>query len=102
MDSLVSRSRDAGSESGDVFRRDQIYFAGAAGSREGIPGKAKPKATPEATGTPKTTDTSGFHCSDGNYCTGGFPENATATSSETDGKTAEPTKMPTADINPAA
>ncbi|MCI6468507.1 MAG: hypothetical protein MSA29_01145 [Lachnospiraceae bacterium] len=42
--------------------------------------KAKPKATPEATGAP----------------------DATATSSETDGKPAEPTKMPTADINPAA
>lgn len=30
------------------------------------------------------------------------PENSAATSPETDGKTAEPTKMPTADINPAA
>ena len=49
--------------------------------------KAKPKATgaPDATNAPTAS-----------------PENATATSSETDGKTAEPTKMPTADINPAA
>ena len=39
--------------------------------------KAKPSATPEATSTP-------------------------AASPETDGKTAEPTKVPTADINPAA
>ena len=53
--------------------------------------KAKPKATPEATGTPDATD-----------APTASPENATATSSETDGKTAEPTKMPTADINPAA
>ena len=47
--------------------------------------KAKPKATPEATGAPMAS-----------------PENATATSSETGEKNAEPTKMPTADINPAA
>lgn len=47
--------------------------------------KAKPKATPEATGAPVAS-----------------PENATATSSETGEKNAEPTKMPTADINPAA
>lgn len=53
--------------------------------------KAKPKATPEATGTPDATD-----------APTASPENATATSSETDGKPAEPTKMPTADINPAA
>ena len=53
--------------------------------------KAKPKATPEATGTPDATN-----------APVASPENATTTSSETDGKTAEPTKMPTADINPAA
>lgn len=47
--------------------------------------KAKPSATPEAASTPAAS-----------------PENATATSSETDGKTTEPTKVPTADINPAA
>lgn len=53
--------------------------------------KAKPKATPEATGAPDATN-----------APVASPENATVTSSETDGKTAEPTKMPTADINPAA
>lgn len=53
--------------------------------------KAKPKATPEATGAPDATD-----------APTASPENATTTSSETDGKPAEPTKMPTADINPAA
>lgn len=53
--------------------------------------KAKPKATPEATGAPDATTTPTAS-----------PENATATSSETNGKPAEPTKMPTADINPAA
>lgn len=53
--------------------------------------KAKPKATPETTGAPDATD-----------APTASPENATATSSETDGKTAEPTKLPTADINPAA
>lgn len=53
--------------------------------------KAKPKATPEATGAPDATN-----------APVASPENATATSSETDGKPAEPTKMPTADINPAA
>ena len=53
--------------------------------------KAKPKATPEATGAPDATN-----------APVASPENATATSSETDGKTAEPTKMPTADINPTA
>ena len=53
--------------------------------------KAKPKAAPEATGAPEATT-----------APAASPENATATSSETDGKTAEPTKMPTADINPAA
>lgn len=53
--------------------------------------KAKPKATPEATGAPDATN-----------APVASPENATTTSSETDGKTAEPTKMPTADINPAA
>ena len=53
--------------------------------------KAKPKATPEVTGAPDATN-----------APVASPENATATSSETDGKTAEPTKMPTADINPAA
>ena len=53
--------------------------------------KAKPKATPEASTAPTATT-----------APAASPENATATSSETDGKTAEPTKMPTADINPAA
>lgn len=53
--------------------------------------KAKPKARPEATGAPDATN-----------APVASPENATTTSSETDGKTAEPTKMPTADINPAA
>ena len=53
--------------------------------------KAKPKATPEATGAPDATN-----------APAASPENATVTSSETDGKPAEPTKMPTADINPAA
>lgn len=53
--------------------------------------KAKPKATPEATGAPAATT-----------APTASPENATVTSSETDGKPAEPTKMPTADINPAA
>lgn len=53
--------------------------------------KAKPKATPEATGAPDATN-----------APTASPENSATTSSETDGKTAEPTKMPTADINPAA
>lgn len=53
--------------------------------------KAKPKATPEVTGAPDATN-----------APVASPENATATSSETDGKPADPTKMPTADINPAA
>ena len=53
--------------------------------------KAKPKATPEATGAPDATD-----------APTASPENSATTSSETDGKPAEPTKMPTADINPAA
>lgn len=52
--------------------------------------KAKPKATPEVTGSPDATSATAS------------PENSTATSSETDGKPADPTKMPTADINPAA
>lgn len=47
--------------------------------------KAKPSATPEATSTPAAS-----------------PENSAATSSKTDGKATEPTKVPTADINPAA
>lgn len=47
--------------------------------------KAKPSATPEAASTPAAS-----------------PENSAATSSETDGKATEPTKVPTADINPAA
>lgn len=47
--------------------------------------KAKPSATPEAVSTPTAS-----------------PENSAATSSETDGKATEPTKVPTADINPAA
>ena len=47
--------------------------------------KAKPSATPEAASTPAAS-----------------PENSAATSPETDGKTTEPTKVPTADINPAA
>lgn len=53
--------------------------------------KAKPKATPEATGAPDATN-----------APTASPENSATTSSETNGKTAEPTKMPTADINPAA
>ena len=53
--------------------------------------KAKPKATPEATGAPDATNAPTTS-----------PENSATTSSETDGKPAEPTKMPTADINPAA
>lgn len=53
--------------------------------------KAKPKATPEASTTPETTATPAAS-----------PENSAATSPETDGKTTEPTKIPTADINPAA
>ena len=47
--------------------------------------KAKPSATPEAVSTPTAS-----------------PENSAATSSKTDGKATEPTKVPTADINPAA
>ena len=47
--------------------------------------KAKPSASPEASATPTAS-----------------PESSAATSPETDGKTAEPTKVPTADINPAA
>ena len=53
--------------------------------------KAKPKATPEASTTPETTATPAAST-----------ENSAATSPETDGKTTEPTKVPTADINPAA
>ncbi len=65
--------------------------------------KAKPKATPEATGAPKTTDMSEASTAPtATTAPVASPENATATSSETDGKTAEPTKMPTADINPTA
>ncbi len=59
--------------------------------------KARPKATPEATGAPDTTNAPK---------TTDAPEASTdsssATSSETGEKNAEPTKMPTADINPAA
>ena len=47
--------------------------------------KAKPSASPEASATPTAS-----------------PESSAATSPETDGKNTEPTKMPTADINPAA
>ncbi len=47
--------------------------------------KAKPSASPEASATPTAS-----------------PESSAATSSETDGKPAKPTKVPTADINPAA
>lgn len=47
--------------------------------------KAKPSATPETSATPTAS-----------------PESSAATSPETDGKTAEPAKVPTADINPAA
>ena len=65
--------------------------------------KAKPKATPEVTGAPKTTDTpEASTAPTATTAPATSPENATVTSSETDGKTAEPTKMPTADINPAA
>ena len=53
--------------------------------------KAKPKATPEATGAPDATN-----------APTASPENSATTSSETNGKPADPTKMPTADINPAA
>lgn len=53
--------------------------------------KAKPGASPEASTTPEATVTPTAS-----------PESSAATSSETDGKPAEPTKMPTADINPAA
>ena len=53
--------------------------------------KAKPKATPEVTVAPDATN-----------APTASPENSTVTSSETDGKATEPTKMPTADINPAA
>ena len=53
--------------------------------------KAKPKATPEVTGAPDATNAPTTS-----------PENSATTSSETDGKPAEPTKMPTADINPTA
>ena len=53
--------------------------------------KAKPSASPEASTTPETAATPAAS-----------PESSTTTSSETDGKPAEPTKVPTADINPAA
>ena len=53
--------------------------------------KAKPKATPEATGAPDATN-----------APTASPENSATTSSEANGKPADPTKMPTADINPAA
>ena len=53
--------------------------------------KAKPKATSEVTGSPDATN-----------APSASPENSATTSSETDGKPADPTKMPTADINPAA
>lgn len=59
--------------------------------------KAKPKATPEATGAPdatnapKTTD-----------APEASTDSSSVTSSETGEKNAKPTKMPTADINPAA
>lgn len=59
--------------------------------------KAKPKATPEATDAPdattapKTTD-----------APEASTDSSSVTSSETGEKNAEPTKMPTADINPAA
>ena len=47
--------------------------------------KAKPSTSPEASAAPTAS-----------------PENSAATSSEADGKPAKPTKVPTADINPAA
>lgn len=53
--------------------------------------KAKPKATPEVTGAPDATD-----------APAASTDSSSATSSETGEKNAEPTKMPTADINPAA
>lgn len=53
--------------------------------------KAKPKATPEAATAPEVTNTPKTST-----------DNSSATSSEPGEKTAEPTKMPTADINPAA
>ena len=52
--------------------------------------KAKPSASPEASATPEATTTPAS------------PESSAATSSDADGKTAEPTKVPTADLNPAA
>lgn len=52
--------------------------------------KAKPSASPDASATPEATTPATS------------PESSTDTSSETDGKPAEPTKVPTADINPAA
>ena len=48
--------------------------------------KAKPSATPAAAAPPRRAS----------------PESSAATSPETDGKTTEPTKVPTADIDPAA
>ena len=53
--------------------------------------KAKPSASPEASTTPEATTTPTAS-----------PESSAATSPETDGKLAEPTKVPAADINPAA
>lgn len=53
--------------------------------------KAKPKATPEAATAPEVTNTPKTST-----------DNSSATSSEPGEKTAEPMKMPTADINPAA
>ena len=47
--------------------------------------KAKPSVSPEASATPAAS-----------------PESSSTTSSEADGKTVEPTKVPIADINPAA
>ena len=53
--------------------------------------KAKPSASPETSATPETTVTPAAS-----------PESSAATSSEAGEKPAEPTKVPTADINPAA
>lgn len=59
--------------------------------------KAKPKATPEATGAPDATNAP--KATDAPVAS---TDSSSATSSETGEKNAEPTKMPTADINPAA
>ncbi len=86
MDSLseqICETQDL--ESGDVFCGDQIYFPGAAWKPLRLHWK-KQSPVPRRKQPPPRQ----------------LPENSAATSPETDGKTAEPTKVPTADINPAA